>query len=114
MERTINVGEVQVQGKLVDNETRCEHYHKQEDIIAIKFFCCETYYPCYKCHEACADHVIQRWPREQFDVQAILCGKCQNELTIHEYLQSSYTCPFCQAAFNEGCARHYDIYFNDA
>jgi len=104
---------VTVKGKLVDQETRCEHYHKSEDIIAIKFYCCDTYYPCYKCHEECADHEIQRWPRDHFDEKAILCGKCQHELTINEYLQSSYTCPVCEATFNAGCARHYSIYFED-
>ncbi|TKI16435.1 hypothetical protein FCT18_20820 [Lysinibacillus sphaericus] len=26
------------------------------DIIALKFTCCERYYPCYKCHEAHAQY----------------------------------------------------------
>ncbi|WP_081673066.1 CHY zinc finger protein [Pontibacillus marinus] len=102
-----------VKGKLVDQETRCEHYHKQEDIIAIKFYCCGTYYPCYQCHQECTEHDIERWPQDHFDKKAILCGVCKHELTINEYLQSSYTCPYCQSTFNEGCARHYSIYFED-
>lgn len=39
-----------VYGSLIDTETRCRHYFTEEDIIAIKFKCCNKYYPCYKCH----------------------------------------------------------------
>ena len=55
-----------VYGSLVDNETRCIHYHTFLDIIAIKFKCCEKYYPCYQCHNEHESHNIQRWSAEEF------------------------------------------------
>ncbi|MCL6631397.1 MAG: hypothetical protein K6T63_02085 [Alicyclobacillus herbarius] len=95
----------------MDDQTRCAHYRTQRDIIAIKFFCCQTYYPCHQCHDALADHPAQVWPRDRFDEKAILCGACGYELTIHEYLNSSSRCPNCSAEFNPGCASHYSLYF---
>lgn len=102
---------VKVKGKIIDNETRCEHYARAKDIIAIKFYCCDTYYPCFKCHEACAGHAIERWPKNKFNQQVILCGVCQTEHTIATYLKN-LACPTCDSAFNEGCRDHYSIYFN--
>ena len=29
------------------------------DVIAIKFKCCNKYYPCYKCHEEHESHAIK-------------------------------------------------------
>ncbi|MEC0372269.1 CHY zinc finger protein [Paenibacillus chibensis] len=104
---------MRIYGAVVDNATRCVHYHTEKDIIAIKFKCCGRYYPCYKCHEEHADHSIERWPREQFDHSAILCGSCHNELTIIEYMHT-INCPHCQASFNERCALHYSIYFESS
>lgn len=101
---------MKVHGAVVDNATRCVHYHSAKDIIAIKFKCCNQYYPCYKCHEEEANHCIQRWSQEQFDEFAILCGSCHNELTINQYMQT-VICPYCQANFNERCTAHYHIYF---
>ncbi|MFJ8065900.1 CHY zinc finger protein [Psychrobacillus sp. NPDC096426] len=101
---------MKVFGAVVDNETRCTHYHTEKDIIAIKFKCCNRYYPCYKCHEEDADHKIERWPKQQFGELAILCGSCQKELTIHAYMHTA-SCPHCQATFNERCSAHYPIYF---
>ena len=40
-----------VKGAVLDEETRCAHYHSEIDRIAIKFYCCDTYFPCYECHE---------------------------------------------------------------
>ncbi len=102
---------MKVYGSVVDSETRCTHYYSEKDIIAIKFKCCNRYYPCYKCHEEHADHNIERWPRQQFDDFAILCGSCHTELTIHQYMDTA-NCPHCQASFNEGCSAHYPIYFD--
>lgn len=99
-----------IYGSVVDNETRCTHYHTEKDIIAIQFACCNRYYPCYKCHEEDAGHPIKRWPKERFDSYAILCGGCHKELTIQHYMQSSH-CPFCHAQFNDRCELHYPIYF---
>lgn len=97
-------------GSVVDNQTRCVHYHTEKDIIAIKFKCCNRYYPCYKCHEEHADHCIERWTEDQFDELAIFCGNCHKELTIHEYMNTT-SCYHCRAIFNERCANHYPIYF---
>ncbi|MBM7703885.1 CHY zinc finger protein [Metabacillus iocasae] len=102
---------IEVKGDLVDHETRCSHYHTERDIIAIKFYCCQTYYPCYQCHEHDATHEIKVWPKEAFHEKAILCGVCQNELTIYEYMNSNSTCPHCSSSFNPGCSRHYPLYF---
>ena len=54
---------MQVYGAVVDEETRCTHYHTEKDIVAIKFKCCDRYYPCYLCHEEYADHPIERWAK---------------------------------------------------
>ena len=37
------------------------------DVIAIKFKCCNKYYPCYKCHEEHESHAIKRWTEKEFD-----------------------------------------------
>ncbi|WP_186579963.1 CHY zinc finger protein [Aquibacillus kalidii] len=102
----------EVLGALVDNQTRCKHYHKEVDIIAIKFKCCDTYYPCIKCHEEETKHNVQVWPQREFHTEAILCGNCGIELTIGDYLNSSSTCPNCKHSFNEGCANHHHLYFD--
>ncbi|MDQ0163369.1 CHY zinc finger protein [Aeribacillus alveayuensis] len=102
---------IEVKGKLIDEKTRCKHYHKDVDVIAIKFYCCKTYYPCYECHEeeGCGNHQV--WPNELFDEKAILCGNCGTELTIEEYLNCHYQCPECHVPFNPGCGRHRHYYF---
>ncbi|WP_081658295.1 CHY zinc finger protein [Pontibacillus halophilus] len=100
-----------VKGALIDNETRCRHYHGETDVIAIKFYCCGTYYPCHQCHDEHASHESKVWPKEQFNDKAILCGVCKYELSIHEYIQSGSHCPRCEASFNPGCRTHYHYYF---
>ncbi|MBS2970267.1 hypothetical protein J9317_16085 [Metabacillus sp. KIGAM252] len=102
---------VNVIGSLVDNETRCTHYHSPLDIIAIKFWCCKEYYPCHLCHAEHADHKAQVWPAGMFDEKAVLCGKCGNELTINDYLECSSVCPECKGCFNPGCSAHAGLYF---
>lgn len=101
---------VKVYGKLIDEETRCEHYASKKDIIAIKFYCCQTYYPCYKCHAESTNHAIKQWPKEKFNEQAVLCGVCKTEHTVETYLKID-TCPTCAAQFNENCSTHHAIYF---
>lgn len=105
---------VQVQGSVVDEATRCTHYHLQLDIIAIKFRCCQQYYPCYQCHEESSGHSIKRWVRSELDSQenVILCGECHKELTFDQYSKSGAQCVNCKAHFNPKCALHYDIYFD--
>ncbi|WP_416825414.1 CHY zinc finger protein [Ectobacillus polymachus] len=101
---------VNVYGFTVDNQTRCKHYATEKDIIAIKFKCCNTYYPCYKCHEECEDHPIVVWKKEEFDKLAILCGVCKTEHTIQQYMHANH-CLHCGSTFNEGCRKHYHLYF---
>ncbi|WP_245732850.1 CHY zinc finger protein [Salinibacillus kushneri] len=100
-----------VKGKLHDKHTRCEHYHEERDIIAIKFKCCNTYYPCYKCHQEEADHPIKLWSKDEFSQKAILCGACGYELTIRDYVNGHSSCPKCKASFNPGCKYHNHLYF---
>ena len=100
-----------VKGKTIDDQTRCVHYHSPLDIIAIKFKCCNEYYPCYFCHAEEAGHDAVRWSIEEFREKAILCGNCKNELTIEEYFNSNYQCPHCKAQFNPKCSNHNHLYF---
>src|SRR4029079_15193672 len=93
-----------VKGKIVDEYTRCVHYHSPLDIIAIKFKCCNEYYPCYHCHEEEAGHLVQTWAKNEHDTKAILCGICKHELTIDEYFQGNNECPFCHNKFNPKCS----------
>lgn len=101
---------MKLKGLLVDDETRCEHYHSELDIIAIKFKCCGIFYPCYECHTACEDHPAEQWERAEFEEKAIICGNCKELLTISEYLNTD-TCPHCKAKFNPKCSNHYHLYF---
>ena len=105
------MSEIKVFGKVIDDDTRCEHYHSVLDIIAIKFKCCDKYYPCYQCHEEMAGHAAQIWSKDECDTKAILCGICKTELTINEYMRSGDRCPNCNAAFNPNCSKHYHLYF---
>lgn len=107
----MNIKGIAVEGVEMDQEMRCAHYHTEKDIIAIKFKCCETYYPCHLCHEEVADHPAQQWEESERDTKALLCGNCGTELAIHTYMTSGSQCPECQAAFNPGCERHYPLYF---
>ncbi|WP_404454596.1 hypothetical protein LG329_05930 [Virgibacillus necropolis] len=95
----------------IDNETRCKHYHSEKDRIAIKFYCCGKYYSCYQCHEEQGCGSLQVWPKPKFNQRAVLCGSCETELTIQEYLDCGSVCPTCSAAFNPGCSLHYHLYF---
>ncbi|SER04319.1 CHY zinc finger protein [Piscibacillus halophilus] len=99
-------------GQVIDHETRCQHYHSERDVIAIKFKCCNAYYPCYECHEESVEHPVERWSKHELDEKAVLCGVCQSEMTIREYLNSSHQCPNCEASFNPGCQLHYHLYFD--
>jgi putative transcriptional regulator len=106
-----NPNEIEIKGKKVDNQTRCIHYHSPLDIIAIKFKCCNSYYPCYQCHEEAADHPSQVWKKEDFETKAIICGVCKTEMSINTYKSSDYQCPFCSANFNPKCSLHDHLYF---
>lgn len=106
-------GQVEVRGLLRDQETRCEHYHSEVDIIAIKFRCCRRYFACYQCHAQLESHPSERWTAEQLQHEkVVLCGKCRNELLFKQYSEHGGACLFCRSRFNPGCALHYDIYFD--
>ncbi|MEB5782887.1 CHY zinc finger protein [Staphylococcus pseudoxylosus] len=102
---------INVYGSTVDNESRCTHYQTSLDIIAIKFKCCNKYYPCYKCHNEHESHSIQRWDSDEFNEKAILCGVCHHEMTINDYMMIE-ACPECDAHFNNRCKYHYHLYFS--
>ena len=99
-----------VLGPVVDDETRCIHYHSALDVVAIRFACCGEYYPCHQCHAETAGHPAQVWPLSRRDQEAVLCGVCGGELTIAEYLTTD-SCTRCGAAFNPGCHLHTHLYF---
>ncbi|GAA0247727.1 CHY zinc finger protein [Haladaptatus pallidirubidus] len=101
----------EVRGVKVDAETRCSHYDTERDVIAIRFPCCNEYYPCFRCHDEVAGHSRETWPENRRDAEAVLCGACGSELTIAEYLGCESQCPDCGTAFNPGCANHYHLYF---
>ncbi len=101
---------VSIKGKLVDDNTRCVHYHSPLDIIAIKFKCCNNYYPCYYCHKEEEDHMADRWKKNEQNTKAILCGVCKSEMTILQYLHCNNICPFCGSGFNPNCSKHYPLY----
>ena len=97
----------------VDPETRCAHWDAPVDIVALRFGCCETYYPCDACHDAATDHDPKPWPRDRFDEPAVLCGRCGETLSAREYLAGNDACPRCGAAFNPDCRNHRDRYFDN-
>jgi uncharacterized CHY-type Zn-finger protein len=102
---------IAVHGLVIDDETRCSHYKSPLDVIAIKFRCCDRWFPCRECHDDSESHAASIWPKEQFDIAAILCGVCGHQLTINSYLASGSACPKCNAAFNPRCADHHHLYF---
>ena len=61
-----------VLGPVVDDMTRCVHYRTEVDIVAIRFTCCNEYYPCHRCHEETADHPAQQWKLSERDQEAAL------------------------------------------
>nr|WP_129657291.1 CHY zinc finger protein [Rothia halotolerans] len=97
-------------GLTVDEQTRCVHYRREVDVVAIRFACCGEYYPCHACHEETAGHPARTWPAESFGEKAILCGVCRSELPISEYLGAA-SCPRCGTGFNERCSLHRHLYF---
>jgi len=103
---------VPVCGVEVDAETRCTHYDGARDVVALRFPCCETYFPCFRCHDAVTDHESERITRASFGDPAVLCGVCGTTLSVSTYLECDDSCPDCTASFNPGCRRHRDRYFD--
>jgi len=98
-----------LRGALVDDQTRCIHWSGPLDVVAMRFACCDAYWPCFKCHAA-AEHPPERWPRARFDEPAVLCGVCRDEMSVTEYLGVT-ACLACAAPFNPGCSLHHHLYF---
>lgn len=101
---------MKIHGHIIDDQTRCKHYSSEKDIIAIKFKCCNKYYPCYKCHNDLEDHPISVWKKTEFDELAIVCGICKTEQSINHYVKTG-KCSSCKSEFNDGCKSHHQIYF---
>ncbi|MBC7442029.1 MAG: hypothetical protein H7311_05855 [Ramlibacter sp.] len=105
------VNEKTVHGQTVDDQTRCVHYRTERDIVAIRFFCCGRFYPCFQCHAAAETHPARQWPADRWAEHAILCGACGHTLSIAEYREAD-RCTRCSAAFNDGCRAHAHLYFD--
>ncbi len=110
----MNIHGQEVTGVQMDSETRCLHYHSEIDRIAIKFYCCGKYFPCYECHEELGCGKPAVWPRSRFTERAVLCGACGYELAVSDYLTCHSVCPACSAKFNPGCSLHSGHYFETA
>ncbi|MES3630799.1 MAG: CHY zinc finger protein [Longimonas sp.] len=107
--------DVPLRGVAVDAHTRCAHYRTERDIIAIRFPCCNVFYPCHACHDAVADHPAKPWDAAtDLDERAVLCGTCRTVLTWRQYLHAEDACPNCGADFNPGCKTHLHLYFQNA
>lgn len=107
----INLHGHEIFGIGIDDETRCEHWKSELDIVAIRFKCCGRWYSCFDCHGALSAHTPQVWPEAEFAAEAILCGSCGHRQSIGDYLKGVPSCPACGKGFNPGCARHRDLYF---
>jgi uncharacterized CHY-type Zn-finger protein len=99
-----------VHGRTIDAATRCVHYNGPTDIVAIRFRCCDRFYPCFACHAEAETHPALRWAPGEWAERAILCGACGHTLSIEEYRGVS-GCPACGSAFNDGCRLHAHLYF---
>ncbi|WBM81237.1 hypothetical protein KIV56_08655 [Cryobacterium breve] len=100
----------EVFGETVDDQTRCVHYNTAADVVAIRFYCCDRFYPCHLCHADAADHAARQWPVGLWAERAILCGVCRSTLSITGY-RTATQCPHCTAPFNDGCRAHAHLYF---
>lgn len=109
--RTRRLHGVELRGVGIGARTQCAHYSSHRDIIAIRFKCCDIWYPCIHCHRATADHEAIVWPLVERGTPAVLCGACGRQLTVAAYLGCDAACPGCGAAFNPGCATHHHFYF---
>lgn len=109
---TVTVGGHAVHGIGVDGETRCVHYPTDRDVLAVRFACCDAYYPCFLCHAAVTDHDPEPITEPAFDDPGVLCGVCGTALSVRSYLECEHACPACGAAFNPGCEAHHDRYFD--
>ncbi|MCY3884858.1 MAG: CHY zinc finger protein [Gammaproteobacteria bacterium] len=105
------IGGVTVNGRGIDAQTRCVHYHGPLDIVGIRFKCCGDWFSCYFCHEELTDHESVMWQFSEGKKKAIICGSCGTRLSIDTYLDGKDQCPHCKAHFNPGCRLHHHLYF---
>ncbi|SCW00834.1 LAFE_0C13036g1_1 [Lachancea fermentati] len=107
-----------IRGDLVDEESRCVHWHSPLDVIAIKFKCCKTYYACYTCHQSLESHKVEKYSlKEDNNEHLVICGVCKTTMTFDTYRSNSgdersLSCYACHAEFNPGCKLHYSEYFD--
>ena len=101
---------VMIRGAVLDDETRCAHWHGDDDVLAILFPCCGAWYPCHACHEDHAGHEAAVWRGDQADRRALLCGRCGETLSIRHY-RATGMCDACGGRFNDGCRLHHHLYF---
>ncbi|MGL4819778.1 MAG: GNAT family N-acetyltransferase [Bacilli bacterium] len=98
-------------GKVIDDFTRCDHYHTARDIISLRFKCCDRFYPCHLCHAETAGHEATLWEQSDYDVPVVCCGNCDSKFSIHQYLAADATCPVCTAEWNPACKTHSHFYW---
>lgn len=105
-----SVAQVELGGRLLDDQSRCAHYATALDVVAIRFACCAPYWGCHLCHAECADHPAVVWPAEDRQAHAVVCGVCRHTLSVEDYVAAD-GCPHCAAPFNPGCRLHHHLYF---
>lgn len=103
---------IEVHGCLLDQESRCVHYHSKLDIISLQCYNCKKYYACYSCHDSIENHSFDPYPLSLIYDKPILCGVCYQGLTYQEY-QETLSCPSCFSPFNPGCQKHKERYFKE-
>ncbi|EPY54030.1 hypothetical protein SPOG_02747 [Schizosaccharomyces cryophilus OY26] len=98
-----------IYGLLVDDWSRCQHYHSELDIVALRCFACKRFYACFTCHNILESHRFEPW-KETPNLFPVLCGACKHNLTRDQYQQTS-NCPNCERPFNPNCRKHKSYYF---
>lgn len=102
---------VTIYGEWIDRNTRCKHWNLELDVIALKFKCCDRYYPCYLCHAENVEHEACRWLGQELSlVPMVVCGVCYHQYTYMEYSNTGYTCVNCLSNFNPKCSLHTEHY----
>ncbi|WP_438835700.1 CHY zinc finger protein [Streptococcus pluranimalium] len=58
-------------GIVIDDNSRCQHYHSSQNIVALKYADCHSYYACYKCHGAMESHSFKATSADE--VKPVIC-----------------------------------------
>lgn len=98
---------MEIFGINLDKDSRCTHYHGDNDVVALKCNKCQKYYACYKCHDELESHSFV--PIAIDEPSPVLCGHCYSKLTFEEYQLGH--CITCNHTFNPNCKKHSTIYF---